>query len=76
VTTAGIGYTATASSLSLTGGTAAAGGAAIDAAAPTTAFVGTATLTTGSDSAGHVNIAYKAVDALCGVKEWNLDLSR
>jgi len=76
VTTPGVGYTAIAGSLSLTGGTAAVGGAAIDAVAPTTAFAGTATLTAGSDSAGHVNIAYKPVDALCGVKEWSLDLSR
>ena len=75
VTTAGVGYAVTAASLSLSGGDNGAG-VAIDAVAPTAAFAGTATLTAGSDSAGHVNIAYKPVDALCGVKEWSLDLSR
>ncbi|MFZ9570474.1 MAG: hypothetical protein ACO28M_11605 [Vulcanococcus sp.] len=29
-----------------------------------------------ADSAGHVNISFAPVDALCGVKEWSLDLSR
>ena len=75
ITTAGTGYTVTAASLSLSGGDDGAGNA-IDKVAPTAAFAGTAALTTGSDSAGHVNIAYKPVDALCGVKEWSLDLSR
>jgi hypothetical protein len=28
------------------------------------------------DSAGHVNMAYNLSDALCGVKEWSLELSR
>jgi len=28
------------------------------------------------DSAGHINISFAPVDALCGVKEWSLDLSR
>jgi|GEM_PF-1643139 len=78
ITTAGTGYATTASSISLEGGSG-PGGAAIDAAAPTTPFSGTATLTAAvpfADSAGHVNIAFAPVDALCGVKEWSLDLSR
>jgi hypothetical protein len=29
-----------------------------------------------ANSAGHVNIAFAPVDALCGVKSWSLDLSR
>jgi len=29
-----------------------------------------------ADSAGHINIAFAPVDALCGVKSWSLDLSR
>lgn len=75
ITTPGTGYATTASSISLSGGDNGSG-VAIDAAAPTTAFAGTATLTTGSDSAGHINIAYKPTDALCGVKSWNMDFSR
>jgi hypothetical protein len=41
--------------------------------------IGTAsaiTPTAGVDSAGHINIAFSPVDALCGVKSWSLDLSR
>jgi hypothetical protein len=41
--------------------------------------IGTAsaiTPTPGVDSAGHINIAYKPTDALCGVKSWNMDFSR
>ena len=34
------------------------------------------TATPGVDSAGHINIAFSPVDALCGVKSWSLDLSR
>jgi len=75
VTTAGVGYTTTASSISLAGGDNGSG-VAIDADAPTTAFAGTATLTTGSDSAGHINVSYKPTEALCGVKSFSLDLSR
>ena len=29
-----------------------------------------------ADSAGHINMAYALSDALCGVKEWSLELSR
>ena len=76
ITTPGTGYTTTASGISLTGGAAAVGGAAIDASAPMTALAGAATLTAGSDSVGHVNVSYSLASALCGVKEWSLDISR
>lgn len=33
-------------------------------------------ITAGGNSAGHINIAFSPVDALCGVKSWSLDLSR
>lgn len=75
ITVPGTGYTTTASGISLTGG-ATSGGAAIDAVAPTTAFAGTATLTAKSDSAGHINVSYSPISALCGVRSWSLDLSR
>jgi hypothetical protein len=29
-----------------------------------------------ADSAGHINVSYSLHDALCGVKEWSLDISR
>ena len=75
ITTPGSGYTTGAGSISLTGGDNGSG-TAIDGAAPTTVYAGTPTLTASSDSAGHVNMAYSLTDALCGVKEWSLELSR
>ena len=76
VTTPGSGYTTTAGSITLTGGTNASG-AAIDAAAPTTAFGGTATLTTARENTtGHINIKYSDFDLVCMVQEWSMDFSR
>ena len=75
ITTPGTGYTTGAGSISLAGGDNGSG-VAIDGAAPTTAYAGTPTLTASSDSAGHVNMAYSLSAALCGVKEWSLELSR
>jgi len=76
VTTPGTAYTTAAGGITLTGGRNASG-AAIDAVAPTTAFTGTATLTTAREnSSGHINIAYGEFDLVCAVKEWSLDFSR
>jgi hypothetical protein len=76
VTTPGTGYTTAAGGVTLTGGRNASG-SAIDAVAPTTAFTGTATLTTArEDSTGHINIAYQDYDLVCMVQEWSLDFSR
>ena len=76
VTTAGSGYTTTAGSITLTGGTNASGDA-IDKTAPTTAFSGTATLTTARENTtGHINIKYSEFDLVCMVQEWSMDFSR
>jgi hypothetical protein len=76
VTTPGTGYTTAAGGITLTGGRNATG-AAIDATAPTTAFTGTATLTTAREnSTGHINIAYSEFDLVCMVQEWSMDFSR
>jgi hypothetical protein len=77
ITTPGTGYTTTAGSITLTGGTNASG-AAIDAVAPTgTAFSGTATLTTARENTtGHINIKYSDFDLVCMVQEWSMDFSR
>jgi len=76
ITTAGTGYTTAAGGITLTGGRNAAG-AAIDAVAPTTAFTGTATLTTvRENSTGHINVAYSEFDLVCMVQEWSMDFSR
>jgi hypothetical protein len=75
ITTPGSGYTTGAGSISLSGGDNGSG-TAIDAAAPTTVYAGTPTLTANSDSAGHANMTYSLSDALCGVKSWSLELSR
>lgn len=76
ITTPGTGYTTAAGGVTLTGGRNAAGDA-IDKAAPSTAFTGTATLTTArEDSTGHINIAYSEFDLVCMVQEWSMDFSR
>jgi hypothetical protein len=77
ITDKGTGYTAAAGSLTLAGGDNGSG-AALDAVAPTTPFSGTATLSTAitGNTAGHINVAYSLTEALCGVKEWSLELSR
>jgi hypothetical protein len=76
ITTKGSGYTVTAGTVSLTGGRNATGDA-IDKVAPTTAFSGTATLTTEREnSTGHINVAYSDFDTVCQVKEWSMDFSR
>ena len=76
ITTAGTGYATTAASITLTGGRNAAGDA-IDKSAPTTAFSGTATLTTAREnSTGHINVAYSEFDLVCMVQEWSMDFSR
>jgi len=76
ITTAGTGYTTAAGGITLTGGRNASG-TAIDATPPTTAFTGTATLTTArEDSTGHINVAYGEYDLVCMVQEWSIDFSR
>ena len=76
ITTPGTGYTTAAGGITLTGGRNASG-VALDATAPTTAFTGTATLTTAREnSTGHINIAYGAYDLVCMVQEWSIDFSR
>jgi hypothetical protein len=76
ITTPGTGYTTAAGGVTLTGGRNATGGA-IDAVAPTTAFTGTATLTTvRENSTGHINVAYGEYDLVCMVQEWSIDFSR
>jgi hypothetical protein len=76
ITTPGTGYTTAAGGITLTGGNNASG-AAIDKVAPTTAFAGTATLTTArEDSTGHINIKYADFEIVCMVQEWSLDFSR
>lgn len=76
ITDAGTGYTTAAGSISLTGGANAAGDA-IDKSAPTTAFSGTATLTTARENTtGHVNVSYNGFDLVCMVQEWSMDFSR
>ena len=76
ITTPGTGYTTAAGGITLTGGRNASGDA-IDKAAPTTPFTGTATLTTTREnSTGHINVAYADFDTVCQVKEWSMDFSR
>jgi hypothetical protein len=76
VTTPGTGYTTAAGGVTLTGGRNASGDA-IDKMNPTTAFTGTATLTTArEDSTGHINVAYSEFDLVCMVQEWSMDFSR
>jgi len=76
ITTPGTGYTTAAGGITLTGGRNASGDA-IDKTPPTTAFTGTATLTTAREnSSGHINVAYSDFDTVCQVKEWSMDFSR
>lgn len=76
ITAAGTGYTTTAGSITLTGGSDALGNA-IDKTAPGTPFAGTATLTTAREnSTGHINIQYAEFDLVCGVKDWSMDFNR
>jgi hypothetical protein len=76
ITSAGKGYTTAAGSISLSGGRNATGDA-IDKAVPTTAFGGTATLTTARENTtGHINVSYAEQSVVCMVQEWSLDFSR
>ena len=76
IITPGTGYTTAAGGVTLTGGRNAAGDA-IDKRVPTTAFLGTATLTTARENTtGHINVAYAEFDTVCQVKEWSMDFSR
>lgn len=77
ITKAGTGYTTTAAAISLTGGS--NGGVAIDATPPTTAFTGTATLTTNADTPGdknHVKLKYADFGAVCAVRSFEISLER
>jgi hypothetical protein len=76
ITTPGTGYTTAAGGITLTGGRNATGDA-IDKTPPTTAFTGTATLTTArEDSTGHINVAYGEYDLVCMVQEWDISFER
>jgi hypothetical protein len=76
ITTPGTGYTVAAGGITLTGGRNASGDA-IDKAAPTTPFTGTATLTTTREnSTGHINVTYGEFDLVCMVQEWDISFER